>query len=257
MTDLQTFLTTGVFAFLLAFVRTGTVVMLMPGIGNTFVPPQTRLYFALGFSFVLFPLIQAKLPTPLPAGAGMIMLIVVEFLIGFFIGSISRIMMAALDTAGLIILTQASLSNAQLFNPQFATQGSIIGSFLTLLGVMLLFATDLYHLLILGVVNSYELFPVGKMPDIGSMTQLITGAIAGSFAIGIQITAPFILIILLMYIGMAVLSKLMPQVQVFMIAMPAQIMLCLIMLAVIGAPMMLIWLAEYEKGLDFLMAGGN
>ncbi len=256
MTDLQTFLTTGVFAFMLAFVRTGTVVMLMPGIGNTFVPPQTRLYFALGFSFVLFPLIQAKLPVPVPPATAMIMLIVVEFVIGFFIGSIARIMMAALDTAGLIISTQASLSNAQLFNPQFATQGSIIGSFLTLLGVMLLFATDLYHLLILGVVNSYELFPVGKMPDIGSMTKLITGAIAGSFAIGIQITAPFILIILLMYIGMAVLSKLMPQVQVFMIAMPAQIMLCLILLAVIGAPMMLIWLSEYEKGLNLFLGGG-
>ncbi len=256
MTDLQTFLTTGVFAFMLAFVRTGTVVMLMPGIGNTFVPPQTRLYFALGFSFVLFPLIQAKLPVPVPTATAMIMLIVVEFVIGFFIGSIARIMMAALDTAGLIISTQASLSNAQLFNPQFATQGSIIGSFLTLLGVMLLFATDLYHLLILGVVNSYELFPVGKMPDIGSMTKLITGAIAGSFAIGIQITAPFILIILLMYIGMAVLSKLMPQVQVFMIAMPAQIMLCLILLAVIGAPMMLIWLSEYEKGLNLFLGGG-
>lgn len=256
MTDLQTFLTTGVFAFMLAFVRTGTVVMLMPGIGNTFVPPQTRLYFALGFSFVLFPLIQAKLPVPVPTATAMIMLIVVEFIIGFFIGSIARIMMAALDTAGLIISTQASLSNAQLFNPQFATQGSIIGSFLTLLGVMLLFATDLYHLLILGVVNSYELFPVGKMPDIGSMTKLITGAIAGSFAIGIQITAPFILIILLMYIGMAVLSKLMPQVQVFMIAMPAQIMLCLILLAVIGAPMMLIWLSEYEKGLNLFLGGG-
>ncbi len=256
MTDLQTFLTTGVFAFLLAFVRTGTVIMLMPGIGNTFVPPQTRLYFALGFSFVLFPLIQAKLPVPVPAATVMIMLIVVEFVIGFFIGSIARIMMAALDTAGLIISTQASLSNAQLFNPQFATQGSIIGSFLTLLGVMLLFATDLYHLLILGVVNSYELFPVGQMPDIGSMTKLVTNAIAGSFAIGIQITAPFILIILLMYIGMAVLSKLMPQVQVFMIAMPAQIMLCLILLAVIGAPMMLLWLAEYEKSLSFFTGGG-
>lgn len=257
MSDLQAFLTTGVFAFLLAFTRTGTVVMLMPGIGNTFVPPQTRLLFALGFSFVLFPLIQAKLPVPVPAAAGMILLIMIEFVTGLFIGSIARIMMSALDVAGLLISTQASLSNAQLFNPQFATQGSIVGSFLTLVGVMLLFATDLHHLLLLGIVNSYDIFPVGKVPDVGSMTELVISAVAGSFAVGVQITAPFILIILLMYIGMAVLSKLMPQVQVFMIAMPLQIILCLIMLAVIGSALMMVWLSEYEKGLTYFVTSGG
>ena len=258
MNELQAFLTTGVFAFMLAFVRTGTVVMLMPGIGNTFVPAQTRLYFALAFSFVIFPLIQAKLPSPVPGALQMILLIGVEFVIGFFIGSIARILMAAMDTAGVIISTQASLSNAQLFNPQFAAQGSIIGTFLTLVAILLLFSTDLYHLLILGVVNSYQIFPVGKIPDVGSMTTLITGAIAGSFAVGIQITAPFILIILLMYIGMAVLSKLMPQVQVFMIAMPLQILTCLVLLAIVGSSLMMIWLAEYQKGLSyFLSASGG
>ena len=257
MSDLQTFLTTGVFAFLLAFTRTGTVVMMMPGIGNTFVPPQTRLLFSLAFSFVLFPLIQAKLPVPVPAAAGMILLIIVEFVIGLFIGSIARILMSALDVAGLIISTQASLSSAQLFNPQFATQGSIIGSFLTLVGVMLLFATDLYHLLLLGIVHSYETFPVGIMPDVGSMTQLIIGSVAGAFAVGIQITAPFIVVILVMYIGMAVLSKLMPQVQVFMIAMPAQIMLCLVMLCLIGSALMMIWLREYEKGMTYFLESGG
>lgn len=257
MNDLQTFLTTGVFAFLIAFVRVGTVVMIMPGIGNTFVPPQTRLFFALGFAFVLFPLLQAKMPTPVPTAMSMILLILVEFVIGFFIGTIARVMMSALDTAGLIISTQASLANAQLFNPQFASQGSIIGSFLTLVAVMLLFATDLYHLLVLGVVNSYELFPVGKMPDMGSMTELVVKGVADAFAIGIQITAPFILIILIMYIGMAVLSKLMPQVQIFMIAMPLQILTCLILLALIGSMLMMIWLREYQKDLSyFLMNGG-
>lgn len=255
--DLQTFLTTGVFAFMLAFVRTGTVVMLMPGIGNTFVPATTRLYFALAFSFVLFPLLQAKLPGPVPGAMTMILLICVEFLIGLFIGTIARTLMAALDTAGVIISTQASLSNAMLFNPQFASQGSIIGTFITMVGIMLLFATDLYHLLILGIVQSYNIFPLGIVPDVGSMTDLVVNAVAGSYAVGIQITAPYILIILVLYVGMAVMSKLMPQIQVFMIAMPVQIMLCLILLAVTGSAMMMIWLAEYEKGMTYFISSGG
>ena len=257
MNDLQTFLTTGVFAFMLAFVRVGTVVMMMPGIGNTFVSPQVRLYFALAFAFVIFPLIQASLPSTVPAGAQMILLIGVEFVIGFFIGTIARTLMSALDTAGFVISTQSSLANAQLFNPQFSSQGSVIGAFITLVGIMLLFATDLYHLLILGVVNSYTLFPIGQVPDVTSMTELLIATTAAAFAIGIQITAPFILIILLLYIGMAVLSKLMPQMQVFMIAMPLQIILALIMFALIGSSMMLIWLAEYEKGMTFFLRTGE
>lgn len=257
MNDLQTFLTTGVFAFLLAFVRVGTVVMMMPGIGNTFVSPQVRLYFALAFAFVIFPLIQASLPPTVPAGAQMVLLIGIEFVIGFFIGTIARTMMSALDTAGFIISTQSSLANAQLFNPQFSTQGSVIGAFITLVGIMLLFATDLYHLLILGMVNSYNIFPIGQVPDVTSMTELLIATTAAAFAIGIQITAPFILIILLLYIGMAVLSKLMPQMQVFMIAMPLQIILALVMFALIGSSMMLIWLAEYEKGMTFFLRTGE
>lgn len=257
ISDLQTFLTTGVFAFMLAFVRTGTVVMLMPGIGNTFVPPTTRLYFALAFSFVLFPILQAKLPGGVPNSLTMLVLVGVEFMIGLFIGTIARLLMAALDTAGTIISTQASLSNAMLFNPQFASQGSIIGTFITLVGIMLLFATDLYHLLILGIVQSYNIFPLGEVPEVGSMTDLVVNAVAGSFAVGIQITAPFILIILLLYIGMAVMSKLMPQVQVFMIAMPLQILLCLILLAIVGSSMMLVWLGEFEKGMNFFISSGG
>jgi len=257
MNELQTFLTTGVFAFMLAMTRMGTVVMLMPGIGNTFVPSTTRLYFALAFAFVLMPIIQSKLPAVVPGGAAMVLLILVEFVIGFFIGSIARIMMAAMDTAGMIISTQASLSNAQLFNPQFATQGSIVGAFLTLVAIMLLFATNLYHLLLVGVVNSYEIFPVGKVPDVASMTELIIGAVAGSFAIAVQITAPFILIILVMYIGLAVLSKLMPQIQVFMIAMPVQIATSLVLLAIVGPALMMLWLNEYEKSVSFFVSPGN
>jgi flagellar biosynthesis protein FliR len=257
MGELQAFLTSGVFAFIIAFVRLGIIVMLMPGIGNTFVPPQTRLYFALAFSFVLFPLIQAKLPSPVPTALPMAIMIGTEFLIGFFIGSISRILMSAMDVAGVIVSTQASLSNAQLFNPQFASQGSVVGTFLTLVAVLVLFATNLYHMLIMGIVESYEIFPVGKIPDTAGMMELIVSAVAGAFSVGIQITAPFILIILLLYIGMAVLSKLMPQVQIFMIAMPVQILLSLVLLAITGSALMMVWLAEYQKGIGFFLSAGG
>lgn len=257
MSDLETFLTTGVFAFLMAFVRIGTAVMIMPGIGNTFVPPQIRLYFALGFAFVFFPVIQSRIPDPMPGTGMLLVLLSFEFVIGMFIGLISRILMTALDVAGMIISMQSSLANAQLFNPAFASQGSIIGAFMTLIGMTLLFVTDLHHLMILAVTQSYDMFPVGKIPEIGSVTELITNAVAGSFAVGVQMTAPFLVLILLLYIGMGIMTKLMPTVQVFMIAVPVQIWLALVTFALVMSAMMLIWLGQFDKGMKFFLTASG
>lgn len=257
MSDLQTFLTTGVFAFMLAFTRIGTAIMVMPGIGNTFVPPNIRLYFALGFAFVFFPVIQSKLPAQVPETALMLTLLMFEFIIGLFIGMVSRILMSALDVAGLLISMQASLANAQLFNPGFASQGSIIGTFLTIAGMTLMFTTDLHHLLIMAIVESYDMFPIGKTLDLGSMSELLTHAVAGSFAVGVQMAAPWLVLILLLYVGMGVMSKLMPQVQVFMIAVPVQIWLALIILALVFSTMMLIWIDQFSKGMQYFLASGG
>src|SRR5688572_30749494 len=117
MSLLETFLTTGVFAFLLVFVRIGTAMMIMPGVGDSFTPQNIRLYIALGFSLMLAPLLQPYIPSPLPALPMMFVLIATEFIVGMFIGTIARMLMAALDTAGMLISMSSGLSNAQVFNP--------------------------------------------------------------------------------------------------------------------------------------------
>jgi len=160
--DLQTFLTTGVFAFMLTFVRMGTALMIMPGLGNSYVPGNVRLNFALAFSFILFPFLQAKIPTPLPGTIMLFTLILMEFVVGLFIGTVTRVLLSALDVAGMIISTQSSLANAQIFNPAFAGQGSVIGGFITLAGTLLIFVTDMHQLIILAMIRSYELFPLGQ-----------------------------------------------------------------------------------------------
>lgn len=254
--DLEIFLTTGVFAFLLAAVRVGTIVMMMPGIGNTFVSPHVRLAFCVALSLVLMPLLQSKIPNPLPGMPMLFILIVMEFMFGFFIGTIGRILMSALDTAGMVISTQSSLANAQLFNPAFASQGSIIGTVMTLTGVLLLFTTDLHHLLILAMVQSYDIFPIGTVPDMGSMAKLLTDAVGASFQVGLMMSAPFLIVIFMLYVGMGVLSKLMPQLQVFMISIPVQLTLSLILFVMTISAMMLFWLNEYEKGMEYFLRSG-
>lgn len=254
---LNEFLSNGVFAFILVFVRIGAAATIMPGIGDSLTPTRVRLYIALGLSLVLTPAVQQYLPSPIPPVGTLAVLIGMEFIIGMFIGTVARILITALDTAGMIISMQTGLGNAQLFNPALSSQGSLIGTVLSITGVVLIFASGLYKLLFMGMVGSYQLFPVGHIPDSGSMAEMISGAIASSFLIGVQISAPFLVIGLMLYIGMGVLSRLMPQLQVFMIAVPLQILLLLSLLATLLPIMMMFWMGKFEDGMVYFLSSSG
>ena len=252
--SLPEFLTSGVFAFIIVFVRFGTAFMIMPGFGDSFVTTRIRLLMTLAFTFALFPVLVDRMPAQIPGTFGLIFLVVSEFIIGLFIGTMARIFMAALDTAGMVISIQSGLGNAQLFNPLFAGQGSLMGAFLTITGVMLLFATNLHHLLIMGVFESYEMFPVGAWADTGSMAELVARGVSAAFAVGVSIAAPFIIIGILINAGMGVLSRLMPQIQVFMLALPMQILITLATVSMILGAAMMYWLGEYEEGMLYFFS---
>ncbi|HCQ71621.1 MAG TPA: flagellar biosynthetic protein FliR, partial [Rhodospirillaceae bacterium] len=114
---LTEFLSTGVFAFILTFVRLGSAFMIMPGLGDSFVPERIRLWTALSISFVLMPTTADYLPAEMPSTFGLVVLVFLEFLIGLFFGTIARIFMMATDTAGMVISTMSGLGSAQVFNP--------------------------------------------------------------------------------------------------------------------------------------------
>jgi flagellar biosynthesis protein FliR len=252
---LEQFLQLQVLAFILTFVRIGTAAMIMPGVGDSFVPANIRLYFALAFSLVLMPLVASHLPNPIPTGAMFFILIFIEFLIGVLIGTVARILMSATDTAGMIVSFQASLSNAQLFNPQLAAQGSLMGAFFSITAATLLFTLNLHHLLILGLIESYERFPIGDVPDTGSMADIITQSVGAAFMIACQMTAPFLILILVLYLAMGILTKLMPQLQIFLIAMPVQILLALVVLILVFSAMMTFFLTQYRDHLGTFLGG--
>ena len=254
---LEAFLANGVMAFMLTFTRIGTAAMIMPGIGDSFISTRIRLHVALALSFVLLPIIMPFIPSPMPSTIVLISYIAMELVIGLMIGTVARIFMTALDTAGMVIASQSGLANAQVFNPMLATQGSIIGAFLSMTGAVLIFVTNLHHMLIMGLVESYHMFPMGVMPDTGSMAELITKAVAASFIIGVKLATPFIVVTFLVYVGMGVLTRLMPQIQVFLVVLPLQILIAVTLLGLVAAALFNHWLEHYQSALFFFFSNGG
>lgn len=251
---LQQIVVGNVFAFLLIFMRFGMAMMVMPGIGDSFVTPQVRLLFTLSFCFVLTPVLAPTLPAMPASTPALILLLLSEGFIGIFIGTVMRILVSALDTAGATISLQAGFANAMVFNPATATQGSLIGALYSMLGLTLIFVTNLHHFLLAAVADSYITFPAqGLFPDTASVSDIVARAVSVAFAAGIQIALPFIVIGLLINATFGLLGRLMPQIQIFFLAMPVQILMSLIVLTMVLSAGMIFWLNNYAGTISSLL----
>jgi flagellar biosynthetic protein FliR len=244
---LQELVVANIFAFLLIFMRFGLALMIMPGIGDSFVSPMIRLLFALAISFVLTPILSAHLPA-MPAGTGPLLgLLASEAFIGIFIGTVMRLLVSALDTAGTIASIQAGFSNAIIFNPTTEAQGTIMSAVYSALGVTLILVADVHHQMLAAVVNSYSLFPAtAGFPDMGSTSETIIRTVSVAFRTGTQLAIPFLVVGTLTQVGFGLMGRLMPQIQVFFLAMPVQIFLSLLLLALCLSSGVIYWLNGYE-----------
>lgn len=233
--------------FLLSFARIGTMAMFLPALGERNIPTRIRLSLALAFAFVLYPIIAARYPGGLmdnPTRIGI--LFFGELAVGAFIGLAVRMVMAALQIAGTIISYQASLAMAQSFDPTAGAQGALIGNFLSVLGVAVIFAMDIHHLAIMAMHDSYMLFPPGEWLPVGDVLQVVVRGMAETFKLGINLAAPFLVFGIVFNMGMGLLNRLMPQVQIFFIAMPANVAIALaILMATLGTIMF--WYVEHVQ----------
>jgi flagellar biosynthesis protein FliR len=228
-----------VFTYLLVFARVGSMVMLLPAIGEMGVPPRVRLVLALAIALALTPQVQANYPAIAPSTfLQLTILVLQEVTAGILVGAMARIIMSALSVAGFLIATQTGLAYAQTIDPTQNTQGAVLGNFMTLLGTTLIFTTNLHHLAIGAVAGSYKMLPPGAHLPTEDMAQLVINLTSSSFALGFQLAAPFLVFSFAVYAGLGVLARLMPQLQVFFVAVPINIM-CgfFILLAVVGALM--------------------
>ncbi len=243
-----------VYVFLLIFTRFGTALILMPGFGDFFTPMQVRLLFALSLSFALTPVFYETFPVMPNELSELAGVIGYEFLVGALIGVISRILISALDTAGMIIAINIGLANAQMFNPGARSQGSLIGTFFYIIGVLLIFATNLHHVMLYAIYESYNMLPPLSVPDIGAIADLVAQSVSRSFYIGFKLAVPFVVIGLVLYVSMGVMGRLMPQVQIFMLALPMQILVGFLTLSLTLSAIMVYWLRYYEQGMLFFMS---
>ncbi len=221
--------------------------MVFPNIGQVFVPVRVRLLFGLAFTFAVYPVLSSELVALPPSVSEMLFILAMEFIIGLAIGTVFRFALSTMATAGSVIAFMIGLSNAQLFNPLQAQQSQLPSVFLVLLGSVLIFSSELHHGLIRTMVFSYRIFPVHEPLFFGDYVTLLAQSLALSFKTGVQLSAPFIFIGLIIFTLFGVATRLAPQVQIFFVALPVQVWIGLFVLMTVLPGIGLVFLTYYEE----------
>jgi len=241
-----------IWAAALLFARLSAMIMLLPGVGEAAVPARVRLAFALMLAALLAPGLADRMPEIPQSVWGMAGLMIGESLIGVVFGGAARILVSGLATAGQIIGLETGLAFAQTTDPTQGQAGQIFAVFLGVMGMALIFATGLDRMFVAGIAGTYEVLAPGAPPPIDDAAELAVDAVAASFRVGFQIAMPIIAAGLIFRAGLGVLSRLIPQIQVFFVALPLQLIGGFAIVALGLSAGMLVWLDSLERYADWL-----
>lgn len=150
--------------FLLIFARTGTMIMLLPGVGEQGISPRMRLTIALILAAVLVPLHRADYHLVGGAIGPAIVMVIEEIMIGAVLGLTARLTISALEVAGSVIAQQLGLGFVTAVDPSQGEQSMIVSNFLTMLAITLFFATDMHYLVLAALNDSFTLFAPPRCP---------------------------------------------------------------------------------------------
>jgi flagellar biosynthesis protein FliR len=224
--------------FMLVFARVGAMVMLLPGLGESNIPVRIKLAVAVLLTLVILPLHRQAYQIDMQSMAPLVVMMIHELIVGIVLGATARVTLSALQVGGAVIAQQMGLGFVTSVDPTQGQQGVLIGNFLTMLGVTLLFATDSHYLVIAALNDSYAIFSPSDLMPSGDIAELASRAFTAAFKLGVQLSAPFLVFGLVFNIGLGVLARLMPQMQVYFVGVPLAILAGFLIFAFVISAMM-------------------
>jgi flagellar biosynthesis protein FliR len=209
--------------YLAILLRLSLVVFLVPPFSNPRIPARIKACFALVFTTMLFPLLGKEV-APLSFQPGsLICMVAGEVIFGLLMALAVTLILGAFELAGELISYQAGLSMAQVVDPQGGFQMTVVSNLIELLALLLLLALNGHHVLLKLIVESFRTIPVGQfILNITTIDRFIVFS-GQLFIIGIKLAAPVAMVLFLIEIGLGVISKFIPNINVLMTSFPITI----------------------------------
>jgi flagellar biosynthetic protein FliR len=245
-------LTALAFAFVLVMCRCGAAVMLLPGVGESEPPAIVRVGIAGGLAVLLVPVVAPSIPAEPGSFLRLAGMVGVELLAGGLLGWLARLLALAPAVAGQIISLMTGLSSVLQQDAALGAQAAAIGRLFNLLAPAMILATGLYALPLSALAGSYAVFPAGGAVNSGDLAETAARAVSGSFALALQLAAPFVVMSLVWQLALGLLARLVPQIQVHFASLPGQVLGGLFLLALLTPAILQAWLTAARDGFALL-----
>ena len=217
-------------AFMVIFLRVSAILMTLPFFDNRSVPLLFKAGLALALSVLLFPLVDVRIDL---SGAGAIVFglgVVSELLLGFAIGLTAQLVFAGIKLAGQLAGFQMGLAIANVIDPVTSTQVSIVSQIQNLVAMLLFLSMNAHHMFLRALVDSFHLVPPFHFQANAPLVRQIIELGGQMFVIAIQVGAPVVAALLLTTVALGLIARTVPQMNIFIVAMPVKILVGLLFL---------------------------
>jgi flagellar biosynthetic protein FliR len=218
-------------AFLPAGLRVAGVVFFAPGLGGEKTPPTVRVALALGLAAVVVP-VCVRTPPPVGDPGLFVALCLAELAFGIALGFAMGALLEALRFGGEILDLQIGLRAGQLFDPSTGSQSGILSTGYYMIALVLFMQLDGHHYLLRGLAASFQMTPVGELTLRPCLMRVVSDLGSSLLAIGVRVAAPVIAALLLADLSFGLVARAVPQVNVFLVGIPAKMALGFIIAAI-------------------------
>lgn len=241
---LASWLPAEIYRLALVFCRVSAAFMLLPGLGEHAVPVRVRLLAGLAAALCVAPL--AGPAVPVPGVWSILAAVMLEVTTGTLLGTLARLLLSAVQTAGQIIGQNIGLSNAFVFGIG-SDNAAVVGAALYAGSLAALFTLGGHHSGLRALAESYAMVPLGAPPSLAASAQAVTETAAHAFRLAMQFAMPFLALAMLFNLAMAGINRAMPAMPVFMIGAPALLMAGLQLLAMVSPGILQDTLGAYAE----------
>jgi len=216
--------------FLLVMLRISALIILMPVLGHRLVPAPVKIGLMGFMSFLIYPLVKSTLPQ-IPASPELLAVLAgQEILIAGMMAMLAQLIFSAAQFAGQIMSYQMGLAIANVFDPASSAQIAIVGQFATLLAMLVWLASGAQNTFLMALIDSFRLLPIGHPWQINGWGAL-NNAAANLFSLALRLAAPMMLLLFFLYVALGLLSRAVPQIQVFFVSFPLTVAMGLLVFA--------------------------
>ena len=216
--------------FMLVLSRVAGIFAALPVFGGRRMPLRIKAVTVMMITLVCFPTLSVT-PPQVPTDAfSLALLVFSEVMVGLTLAFITQIIFAAVEFSGQIIGMQMGLTISSILDPSQGTQTQIMSVIQTLFATLMFLSLNIHHLFIRAIMDSFKVIPLGGWHLSGELVNFLVMRTADIFIIGIRLAAPVMVALLLTTVALGVMARAFPQMNIFMISLPLNIGLGLLIL---------------------------